>query len=112
MKKLSKRIIGILEDNDFGVCSIDEQGGEYCAEIETYSPAGEDVIVSLWYDGTSKDFVRAFVEYADDFDPDEHAEMWVDHRGEGGCPSSIRELIDDADAIKNTLMRVAEKLSA
>ena len=57
-----------------------------------------------------ENFPESVYEYAHDFDADEHAEMWLGHRGEGGCPSSVRELIDDADAIKEMLEELADKL--
>lgn len=57
-----------------------------------------------------ENFPESVYEYARDFDADEHAEMWVRHRGEGGCPSSVRKLIDDADAIKEMLEELANRL--
>lgn len=47
----------------------------------------------------------------EDFDADEHAAMWIESRGERGIPSSIRTLIDDADAIKEMLKELADKLA-
>lgn len=110
--KLNKKIISTLESSDFRVCSVYKHNGEVCAEIETFSPAGEDVIIAIWYDGTSKDFIQKFRGYAEDFDADEHAEMWVDSRGKNGVPSTIRELIEDADEIKSMLLDMSEKLEA
>ena len=108
--KLAKSIIKTLENQDFAITSIEEQRGAYIAELEIFSPEGEDFIVDIWFDGTSRNFIDKFWEYADDFDPDEHAEGWIEHRGEGGCPSSIRALIEDADAIKRILTETAAKL--
>ncbi len=109
-KELAKKIIEVLENADFRVCSNEEQNGEMVAELEWFSDAGEDVIVTIWHKGTKQSFIDAFIEYANDFDPDEHAEMWVEYRGEGGCPSSIRALIDDADGIKKHLKETADAL--
>jgi len=109
-KELAKKIIEVLENADFRVCSNEEQNGEMVAELEWFSDAGEDVIVTIWNKGTKQSFIDAFIEYTNDFDPDEHAEMWVNHRGEGGCPSSIRALIDDADGIKKHLEETADAL--
>lgn len=111
MKQLSAKVRKTLENNDFRIifCSIEEEkNGQYVAELEWYSPAGEDFIVTLWFDGTSADFVREFADYADDFDPETHA---VEQYGMRGAPG-IRDLLDDADEIKNTLMRVAAELAA
>ena len=47
------------------------------------------------------------MQYANTFDPDEHAEMHIENRGRGGTPSSIRVLIDDANDIKDMLKELA-----
>jgi hypothetical protein len=78
-------------------------------EFETLSPAGEDVVFSADRDG---DIVDKVIEYASEFDADEHAEMWIESRGKRGVPSSIRALIDDADAIQVMLDELAGKLAA
>lgn len=112
MKRLSKKVNETLSANDFRICSIEEQRGNYVAELEWYSPAGEDFIMVLWFVGTSADFIREFGKYAEDFDPEEHAAMWIENRNSVSGVPSIRELIDDADEIKETLMRVAAELAA
>lgn len=79
-----------------------------CYEIGQYSPAGEDFFFSV---DRCKDIVQEVREYADDFDADEHAEMLVEaRRKDPSVPQSIRELIDDADAIKAMLITLAEAL--
>lgn len=112
MKKLHDSILDVLEENDFSVCSIDEQNGEWVAELEWYSPAGEDVIVTIWFDGSDADFIRKFIEYSEDFDAEEHAALWIDSRGKNGVPDSIRDLLDDADAIDSKLCEVARYLES
>ena len=47
-----------------------------------------------------REFYREFKNYCYNFDPDEHAEMWIKFRGKNGVPGSIRALIDDADAMR------------
>lgn len=115
MMELSKRIIEVLEAHDINLCGeISERtynNDGYDVELETYSPEGEDVIISLIYDGTEEDFIRQFERYAEDFDADEHAEMWVNSRGKNGVPDNIRDLLEDAEWIKNTLMEIAEELN-
>ena len=99
MMELSKRIEEVLEKFDFSLCGeISErynEEGKYDIELETYSPEGEDIIVSLIYDGTEEGFIAAFVEYANDFDAEEHAEMWIESRGKNGVPKSIKDLLED-----------------
>lgn len=77
-------------------------------ELENYSPAGEDFSFCV----DKKDLVKNITEYADDFDADEHAEMWVKNMHTvRGVPQSIRTLINDADAIKEMLMELSDNLN-
>ena len=114
MMKLSKRIEEILEKHDFSVCGeISERiynNDGYDVELETYSPEGENVIIPLIYDGTEEDFIRQFRSYAEGFDAEEHAEMWIESRGKNGVPDSIKDLLEDAEWIKTTLEEVADDL--
>lgn len=115
MMELSKRIEEVLEKFDFSLCGeISErynEKGEYDIDLETYSPEGEDIIVSLIYDGTEEGFIAAFEDYADEFDAEEHAEMWIESRGKNGVPGSIKDLLEDAEWQKNTFLKVAEALN-
>ena len=107
---LNEKTITILEENNMSVSDRYEMDGEYYREIEFYSPEGEDVCETIWYDGTDDGFIKAFRQLADNFDADEHAGMWINTRNVKGVPDSVRALIDDADNIKDTLLEVAEKL--
>lgn len=109
---LSERTIEILENNDMHAYDRSEQHGEFVREIEFYSPEGEDVIETIFYDGTDEGFIREFKANAVNFDADEHAEMWIEGRGKKGVPDSVRDLITDAEWIKNTLLSVADELEA
>ena len=105
MMELSKKIIEVLEAHDISLCGeISERtynNDGYDVELETYSPEGEDVIISLIYDGTEENFIRQFERYAEDFDAEEHAEMYINMRGKRGVPNcTIRELLNDAEEIK------------
>ena len=78
-----------------------------CIDICQMSPAGEDFYFTVGKDN----FVKEVREYADNFDADEHAEMWVQARGKvEGVPQSIRVLIEDADTIKEMLDALARTL--
>lgn len=113
--ELSERIIEVLEAHDISLCGeISERtynNDGYDVELETYSPEGEDVIISLIYDGTKEDFIRQFESYAEDFDAEEHAEMWIESRGKNGVPDSIKDLLEDAEWQKEMLLEVAKELS-
>lgn len=50
-------------------------------------------------DNQAETFLKGLKDYAEDFDVDEHVEMWLPSRGKGGCPSTARELVEDAEAI-------------
>ena len=104
MKELEQKYIDILEENDWSVSSYTDDGR---VELQKYSPAGEDfsIIVEV------EDFTESVREYANDFDADEHAEMWIEARGKvSGVPESIRELIEDTEEIQEMLNGLADAL--
>lgn len=70
-------------------------------EFETSSPAGEDFLMDIYFDleDPAGSLVENMKEYYQGFDPEEHAEPWIESRGKNGVPNSIQELIDDAHAI-------------
>lgn len=110
MNELREKIMDVLEDHDATVVHK-QQGDDHIASVYFFSPAGEDFGINVWYNGEPDDFIRAFDKAAHDFDADEHAEMWIEARGRvNGVPSSIRELIDDADAIREELLNIAADL--
>ena len=109
---LSERTIEILENNDMTVFDRHEQNGEFTREIEFYSPEGEDVCECIFYDGTDESFIKAFRNNAENFDADGHAETYIEFRGKRGVPESVRDLITDAEWIKDTLLSVADELEA
>ena len=115
MMELSEKIIEVLEAHDISLCGeISERtynNDGYDVELETYSPEGEDVIIPLIYDGTEEDFIRQFERYADGFDAEEHAEMWIEGRGKNGVPDSIKDLLEDAEWQKEMLLEVAKDLN-
>lgn len=104
MSSLMNALVEAAEQIDWSVHIEDD-----CIEFEKYSPAGEDFIFTIVGNG-EENVVEKVREYAYDFDPDEHAEMWVESRGKKGVPDSIRTLIDDADSIKEMLFELAEEL--
>lgn len=81
--------------------------GENEIEIKNWSPAGENIVE---YFQTKTDIAAQARALTDNYDADEHAEMWVEYRGKNGIPSSIRDLINDADAIGKMYEQLAVKL--
>jgi hypothetical protein len=108
--KLAKKITDILEERGINIISTEPCGDEYRTELEFWSNAGEGCYYEIYHDGTEKSFADAFYREAADFDPDEHAEELVNMRGTNGVPNSIREIIDDADSIKEFLEETADAL--
>lgn len=100
---MNKALKRVCENLDWTVREYEED-----IELAKYSPAGEDFFFSV-----SKDnFLEEVINYSEYFDADEHAEMWVNNMHTvKGVPQSIRTLIDDADAIKEMLLELANKLS-
>ena len=47
----------------------------------------------------AESFLKDLWDYADNFDIDDHVEMWLPERGKGGCTATVRELVEDAEAI-------------
>ena len=104
---ISDKFMKILKDNEIQV-EIVESGKEI--ELEWFTNLGEDFIVTL----NCKDdesFLTEFIEYYMNFDPEEHAEMWINIRGTRGVPNSIRALIDDADNIDEFMDKIVHELS-
>ena len=103
--ELRKEYLDILEKQDWRVCDYTDDGR---VEIEKYSPAGEDFILCV----DVENFPDAVAEYYDNFDIDEHIEMWVEAKrnGTGGVPP-VRRLAIDAEAIDDMLKELAYALN-
>lgn len=82
------------------------------AEMETSSPLGENFFMDIYFEeGNPIDtFMDGLHEYYLNFDPEDHAAMWIVNRGKNGTPNSIRALIDDAYVIKDMIQELYEDL--
>lgn len=102
---LPDEIVEIIENEGWRI--VEYESEEVC--IGKYSPAGEDFFFYV----PIQNFAEEVEEYAQDFDVDEHVEMWIDarKRGVSGVPSTIRELLEDAEAIQKMLNDLAEALN-
>lgn len=101
---LNPKIREIAESLEWTV----KEYGDGTAEFSQYSPAGEDF---SFYVNAEKAETEIY-EYYDNFDVDDHIEMWVKARenGTSGVPS-IRRLVEDAEAISEMLKELAEATS-
>lgn len=90
----------ICEKLDWRVTS----DGDGNIELEKYSPAGEDFIITFG----EENFVDNVKAYAASFDQEEHIEMWVEaKRNKVANVPSIKELVEDAQAIDDMLRELA-----
>lgn len=79
-------------------------------KLQWYSKAGEGVNESLCHFNTVKNVIDAINSLSNDFDPEEHAMLYVDSVGKNGVPT-LRELVDDAYDIQRFLNKIASELS-
>ena len=102
---LNPKYRDICESLEWAVTECDDG----TVELEKYSPAGEDFIITV----NAEDFAREVERYADDFDVDDHIAMWIEAKknGTAGVPST-RELVHDAEDIQEMLNELAEALTA
>lgn len=102
---MTEQHIAVCEALDWRVHDDPEE--DYYVELEKHSPAGEDFIFGV----QKGNFVKNVREYADDFDVDEHVEFWIEERGKNGVPATARELVEDAEAIRDMLNELAVALA-
>lgn len=76
MPELRQEYLDILEKREWSVSGYTDDGR---VELEWWSPAGEDFLVCV----NVENFPDEILDYSDDFDPDEHIEMWVEARACG-----------------------------
>ncbi len=109
--------IGELEDEvniddlldkaeELGWC-VNESDTEW--EFIRNSPAGEDFFFDISASNVhnADDMVHEIRSYANDFDPEEHAKMWIEaQRRVSGVPD-LKTLVKDADDIKLMLNKLA-----
>lgn len=119
-RNLENEIIGegaleILKEHDITVNVYEgNRTDEYTVELQYYSNAGEDFSMNVEVNHgeffESVDFADVFLAEAKEFDVDEHAEFWIKNRGKNGTPSSIRELLEDSESIKEHFEFVAKEV--
>lgn len=99
---MREKVIKKIEELEWAVT----EGDDGSLELEKYSPAGEDFIFEV----KGEDIAAEVREYADDFDTDEHIEMWVMARHNVSGVPDIKTLVQDADDIQKMLDELADAL--
>ena len=85
-------------------------GGAYSINIATKSPAGENLMSPVFFNGSVEDFIRRIERIAAEFDTDEYVENAILMRKAFKTPRKIQDLLNDANAIKKMLLDLAFKL--
>ena len=96
-KKELVRITKYLLNEGFCVDEVKEQENEHYCSFGKYTPAGEDWYETIWFDGSFEDFKKQVEKRYCSFDVDDEVTPYVQNRGTNGIPSSIRELLEDAE---------------
>lgn len=119
MKKQLEKITATLEESTGATWSVYDCG-DGNKEFSTYSPAGENVIITIY-----GETVAALAEYAkeswDLFDAEEHAAEILIAKRSGdenkkrfyaSAPDSLCELLEDAEAIDSLYKALYDALTA
>ncbi len=93
----------LKEKHDMNAAITVQDSGDMYIEIQFESVLGEDFHTGF-STPTEEDMVLAFDFLANDFDPYEHAEKWIEQNGEDEGSNSKRDRIDDAVWIKESLL--------
>lgn len=103
-----ERIYDLLDE-----LGIKNEIKENYALIEFWTDtAGQDIPVEIDFDGTVEDLVNKFSIYAENYNVDEEVEIFAPMRGTNGVPTTIRELLDDCQEAKDTLLDIAKKMKS
>lgn len=100
----------LLDINQIVSCGgYSEEGYE---DFSYFTPCGEDFIFTLRHDDNAESLSEALTKYAESFDPEDHAVNWYNHQKDTvGVPESLKDLLEDAENIKTTLVDAAKEIS-
>lgn len=97
--KILEEVKKVCKNNGWSIFEYDDFW-----DIRKYSPAGEDFGFSV----EKENIIENIVNYAYDFDVDEHVKMLVENMDTvRGVPQSVRTLVYDADDIADMLKDLA-----
>lgn len=119
MKKneLIEKIKNIIEyslgedgvETEWSASASDNGPGETLFEIETYSPAGQDLIANVFMQGNDPEsFINSFEEAYEGYDPSEETSLWLDATGHGanGAPYEVGDIYNDMKWCKKAIGRL------
>ena len=109
-----------LEDKTGATWNLYYSFGDSSPEISTYSPAGENVLICL-NGSTLAELANDAREAREDFNPEEHAVQILTAKRSGtenerrfyaAAPDSLRDLLEDAEAIAGLYKALENELKA
>lgn len=112
-KQVQKFLDLVIDSTDLEHCNVYsfDDGTRHSVELEYWSGLGEDVLIYLsMTDLSIENIVHAMYEETDNFDAEEHATMLYNRHGDGGTPTSLRALLEDADEQQEMLNTVYDKM--
>ncbi len=104
-KKIIENCGFTIQDED-----VNFSGNETGWEIQQYTPEGEDWFVDIIVNNDVNKLIDEISSYAENFDVDEEVEPYIEMRGQRGVPSSISDLIKDAEWKKDQLINLSNEL--
>lgn len=107
---LSRKMQQIVEENGFVVRCIDNEGKGSLTVIRQCTPCGEDWMEDIWFTGDDDSFVNSVLRLYDGFDVNDETELFIPVRGKYGVPSSIKEILNDAEWKKDKLKSLVDSL--
>lgn len=110
-----ERIDKALDGSDwsFRFHEIRDESADFI--FEAWSPSGEDLPLegTVMFPDTAIERIIAFLDRnARTYDADEHVELWINERGKNGVPSTVRELVDDAEEIGRMYWELLEMVKS
>lgn len=85
---------------------------EITMEFSKHSPSGQDFSFSidLCSYGDMSDLYESINEYADDFDVDYEAYLWIgdDGHGKNGAPYHIKDIVSDMEDARDSMKKLAQ----
>ncbi len=104
MKKLTEaEVIALAEEYGWAVYSFRKSNSDEVGyEFSQYSPAGEDFSFSIYVRSDSC-IANEVIDYAAQFDEEEHITMWLEAQGRVSGVPDAKTLVEDAEAIHQML---------
>ena len=102
---MNKQVLNAINKVENVYCELEDNKKYYAIQIG--NPADEDFEIEVPKTKTSEE-IDFIINFCEAFDPEEHFALWFGaNRGE---PSSVQALLDNCNAIADTLDELADAL--